>query len=320
MAQFILKRGIGLIFVLISVSFITFILGYLSPIDPVRQLLGAQHYTLTGYIRLKHSLGLDLPWYQQYYNYLVNLLHFNLGYSFHSQDRNVWDILKDGVPISVEIAFWGLVAALLVGIPSGIFSAIRANTWVDTANMSVALLMYALPVFVIAVFAQVIIVYINVHFNQSWPVADWGTPWHYTLSDLQLKIVPILVYGATTYAYFARLARTSMLEVLRQDYVRTARAKGMAERIVIYQHALRNALLPLITALGYFIGFLVTGALFIERIFNIPGISSIIITAVTNNDFPVVQATTLLTAIGVVAGNLIADLLYTIVDPRIKLS
>lgn len=320
MAQFILKRGIGLIFVLISVSFITFILGYLSPIDPVRQLLGAQHYTLAGYIRLKHSLGLDLPWYQQYYNYLVNLLHFNLGYSFHSQDRNVWDILKDGVPISMEIAFWGLVAALLVGIPSGIFSAIRANTWVDTANMSVALLMYALPVFVIAVFAQVIIVYINVHFNQSWPVADWGTPWHYTLSDLQLKIVPILVYGATTYAYFARLARTSMLEVLRQDYVRTARAKGMAERIVIYQHALRNALLPLITALGYFIGFLVTGALFIERIFNIPGISSIIITAVTNNDFPVVQATTLLTAIGVVTGNLIADLLYTIVDPRIKLS
>jgi ABC-type dipeptide/oligopeptide/nickel transport system permease component len=111
-----------------------------------------------------------------------------------------------------------------------------------------------------------------------------------------------------------------MLEVLRQDYVRTARAKGLSERVVIYKHALRNALLPLITAIGYYVGFLVVGALFIERVFNIPGISSIIINAIGSNDFPVVQATTLLTAVGVVFGNLIADILYTVVDPRIKLA
>jgi ABC-type dipeptide/oligopeptide/nickel transport system permease component len=319
MTQFLIRRAIGLLFVLISVSFITFILGYFSPTDPIRVLLG-QHYTLTAYLRLRHTYGFDLPWYMQYYNYVVNLLHFNLGNSIRSQDRSVWDILKDGVPISVEIAFWGLIGAILLGIPAGIISAVRANSWIDTTNMSIALVLYALPVFVIAVFAQVIIVWINVNFNQSWPVSDWGTPWQYTLADLQFKIVPIVIYAATSYAYFARLARTSMLEVLRQDYVRTARAKGLSERVVIYKHALRNALLPLITAIGYYVGFLVVGALFIERVFNIPGISSIIINAIGSNDFPVVQATTLLTAVGVVFGNLIADILYTVVDPRIKLA
>jgi ABC-type dipeptide/oligopeptide/nickel transport system permease component len=149
-------------------------------------------------------------------------------------------------------------------------------------------------------------------------VSSWGTPWQYDWPDLQLKLVPIFVYGAAGFAYFARLARTTMLEVLRQDYVRTARAKGLTERAVIYVHALRNAMIPLVTVIGLAIGLLVTGAFFIEEIFNIPGIGRISLQSLLDRDYPVIQATVILLAVGVVFGNLISDILYGIADPRIK--
>jgi len=150
-------------------------------------------------------------------------------------------------------------------------------------------------------------------------VSGWGNPWQYSWSDIQYKLLPILVYAATGTAYYARLTRTSMLEVLRQDYVRTARAKGMLERVVIYRHALRNATIPLVTVLGVSLGFLVTGAFFIERIFNIPGIAETTLSSVDAADYPVLQATTVMLAVAVVLGNLVSDILYTIVDPRIKI-
>jgi len=317
MIQFLIKRFIGLLFVVIGVTFITFILGYLSPSDPIREIMG-QHFDQARWLMLRHAYGLDLPWYQQYFNFLVNFARFNFGTSFHYQDRAVWDILKDGVPISLELATWGTLITLLIGIPVGIFSAMKANTWIDTTNMSVALILYALPPFIIAVFAQVILVQINVSLGTQWPVAGWGTPWQYDWDSLQNKIVPILVYAAAGYAYFSRLARTSMLEVLRQDYVRTARAKGLRETMVVYQHALRNAMIPLITVIGLLIGTLVAGSFFIERIFNIQGIAAISVSSIFQRDYPVIQATTVLLAIGVVLGNLISDVLYSVVDPRIK--
>jgi ABC-type dipeptide/oligopeptide/nickel transport system permease component len=203
-------------------------------------------------------------------------------------------------------------------VPLGILSALKANTWIDTFNMGLALVIYAIPVFILAVTAQLIIVWIDKATGGSWPVSQWGTPWSYSWSDLQYKIVPILVYAAAGLAYFARLSRTSMLEVLRQDYVRTARAKGLHERAVIYRHALRNAMIPLVTVIGLSIGFLVTGAFFIEFIFSIPGIAKITLDSISNLDYPVIQGTTVLLAVGVVFGNLISDLLYTVVDPRIK--
>src|SRR5579859_873609 len=184
--------------------------------------------------------------------------------------------------------------------------------------MGIALILYALPSFIIAVFAQTIIVWLNTNTGAQWPVSDWGNSWQYTWSDLQHKIVPIAVYATTGYAYFSRLARTSMLEVLRQDYVRTARAKGLREHIVIFNHALRNAMIPLITVIGLLIGTLVAGSFFIERIFNIQGIAAISVSSIFQRDYTVIQATTVLLAIGVVAGNLISDLLYSVIDPRIK--
>lgn len=317
MIQFLTKRFIGLIFVILGVTFITFIMGYFAPGNPIRAMMG-DHYNAALEAQLRHAYGLDLPWYQQYYNFLVHLVRFDFGTSFKYANRPVWDILKDGVPISAELSLWALILQVLIGVPLGIFSALKANTWIDTLNMGVALVIYAIPVFILAVGAQLLVVWLDKASGGSWPVSQWGTPWSYTWDDLQYKIVPIIVYAAAGLAYFARLSRTSMLEVLRQDYVRTARAKGLYERVVIYRHALRNAMIPLVTVIGLSIGFLVTGAFFIEFIFSIPGIAKITLDSINNLDYPVIQGTTVLLATGVVFGNLISDLLYTVVDPRIK--
>jgi ABC-type dipeptide/oligopeptide/nickel transport system permease component len=134
MLQFLLKRLIGFFFVLLGVSLITFIIGYFTPIDPIRQLMG-QHYTYQGWLQLRHVYGLDLPWYQQYYNFLLRFMHFDLGRSIHYQNRSVSDILKEGVPISAELSSWGLLLTLFLGIPAGILSAVKANTWIDGMTM-----------------------------------------------------------------------------------------------------------------------------------------------------------------------------------------
>jgi len=317
MVQFLVKRLIGLLFVVIGVTFITFIMGLNAPGDPITNLLGF-HYSQAQYIALKHAYGLDLPWWQQYVNFLHNLFTFNFGYSFQYKSRSVIDILSSGVPISLELGLWAVFIQLVVGIPLGVVSALRANTWIDTTNMAIMLVLYAIPVFVMGVFLQVFIIWLDGATGLNWPVSGWGNPWQYSLSDIQFKIIPVLVYAAAGVAYFARLSRTTMLEVLRQDYVRTARAKGLRERTVIYRHALRNAMIPLVTVVGVTIGFLVAGSFFIEQIFNIPGIAEITLTSINNRDYPVIQATTVMLAVAVVLGNLLSDLLYTVVDPRIK--
>ncbi len=185
--------------------------------------------------------------------------------------------------------------------------------------MTIMLVFFALPS-LLSLFLPIAIVWLDQHTGGVGPYRVGVFPGNMPWNDLQFKIVPILVYAFTGTAYFARLSRTSMLEVLRQDYVRTARAKGLGERVVVYRHALRNALIPLVTVLGFSIGLLVTGAFFIEQIFNIPGIAQITITSVNSRDYPVIQATTVLLAFAVVIGNLISDILYTVVDPRIKVA
>ncbi len=317
MVQMLLKRLVGLIVVVLAVTFVTFILGYLAPGDPIRTMLG-QHFDPTVYAVIRHKYGLDQPWYQQYGTFLINLLHFNLGFSFTQTNRPVWDILKEGVPISVELGFWALVIEYLVGIPLGIVSAIRADTWIDTLNTGTLLIVYSLPAFITCVLAQVFLVWLDQQTGIGWPISGWGTPWQYDWSDLQYKIVPILILSLSGIAYIARFTRSNLLEVLRQDYIRTARAKGLSERVVIYQHALRNASIPLATLLGLSLGLLITGAFFIEFIFGIPGIANITIHAVLAYDYPVIQATAILLAFGVVLGNLLSDILYALVDPRIK--
>jgi len=221
--------------------------------------------------------------------------------------------------VSAELGFWALTIQVVVGVPLGIYSALKANTWIDTTNMGIMLILFSIPSFVLAVFFQVFIVWLDQNTGLGWPVSNWGNNWQYTWSDIQFKLGPILVLSAIGLASFARLARTSMLEVLRQDYVRTARAKGMREQVVVYRHALRNALIPLVTVIGLSFGLIITGAFFIENIFNIPGIAQISISSITDRDYPVIEATVVLLAVAVVLGNLLSDILYTVVDPRIKI-
>jgi ABC-type dipeptide/oligopeptide/nickel transport system permease component len=316
MAQMLLRRLIGLVLIVLAVTFVTFILGYLAPGDPIRSLLG-QQFNPAVYAALRHKYGLDQPWHQQYGTFMLNLAHFNLGLSITQPNRPVWDILKEGVPISVELGFWALVIEFVVGVPLGVFSAMRANTWVDTLNTTSLLIVYTLPAFITCVFAQVCLVWLDQQTDIGWPIAGWGTPWAYDWSDVQYKIVPVLILSSGGIAYIARFTRANVLEVIHQEYVRTARSKGLSERIVIYRHALRNALIPLVTILGLSLGLLVTGTFFIEFTFNIHGIANITITSVMAFDYPVIQATALLLALGVVLGNLLSDLLYALVDPRI---
>ncbi|HEU5376593.1 MAG TPA: ABC transporter permease [Ktedonobacteraceae bacterium] len=322
MVQFLVKRFIGLLFVVIGVTFITFILGLNAPGDPLTLILG-QHYTRAAHAALMHAYGLDLPWYEQYWNFLKHLSTFNFGLSYEYKNRAVWDIISVALPKTMELGLWALVLTFLVGIPLGILSALKANTWLDTTNMTVMLILFAVPVFVLAVFAQLFIVWLDSvtggAYGIQWPVAGWGNAWQYSWSDIQFKLAPIIVLASGGAAFFARLTRTTMLEVLRQDYVRTARAKGMRERVVIYKHALRNAMIPLITVFGISIGSLVGGAFFVETIFNIPGIAGITVSSVFTRDYPVIQATSVLLAISVGLANLLADVLYTVVDPRIKI-
>lgn len=311
--RFLIRRLAGLIFVLLGVTFITFILGYVSPGSPV-ELLCTSKCTAPLIAQLNHLYKLDLPWYEQYANFLNNLLHLDLGLSFSARGRKVWDVLGSGVPISAQIGLSALFFQLLIGVPIGIIAAVRAGSKLDTASMSFALMLYAIPTFISIPFYQLIMVQLSLHNLPFLPVSGWNG-----LFDIH-AIGPILLLALLGLGFYARLTRSTMLEVLGQDYVRTARAKGLHERIVIIRHAFRNAMVPLITALGPAVAFVVGGAFFTETLFNIPGIGNIAIQSIASKDMPTVQGTVIIVAVAVAMMNLVVDLVYGILDPRIKVS
>jgi ABC-type dipeptide/oligopeptide/nickel transport system permease component len=311
--QFLVRRIAGLLFVILGVTFITFILGYFAPGDVVYTQLGV-HYTKTAAKAIRHFYGLDLPWYQQYGNYLFRLLHFDLGPSWTTRSQSVWDILSQQVPVSAQLGLSSLVLALVIGIPLGMLAAVRANTRYDTATQTVGLVLFAIPTFVIIPFFQIFMVWLSQHNLPYLPptATNWGQ-WN-------VMVGPIAITAVTGFAFYLRFTRTSMVEVLRQDYVRTARAKGLNERIVLWRHAFRNAVLPLITIIGPAIGFVVTGLFITEQLFNIPGVGFEALSAIEARDFPIVQGVGILLALTVSFMNLAADVVYGLVDPRIKVS
>lgn len=315
MLQFLVKRFIGLIFVLFGVSFITFIMGYWAPGDPITVLLGL-HNTPSAHAALAHSYGLDLPWYQQYFNFVTHALRGDFGFSFVNIGQSVTDILAPSLLVSTELGLMAFALTLLVGIPVGIFAALKRNTWLDTSSMGTMLFLYAVPSFVIIPLYQLLMVFFVERFNldnSPLPTAGWdGGP--------EYKLMPVIILAAAGMGYFARLTRTVMLEVLSQDYVRTARSKGLRERVVIYVHALRNAMLPLLTVIGPSLAYIVNGAFVVETLMQVPGIGFISISSISTRDWPVVQATVLLLALAVVVMNLLTDIAYSIVDPRIRLA
>lgn len=305
----ITRRVLSLVFVLFSVTFITFIVSYLAPGDPILVMMGGRQDPVR-YQLLRHLYGLDLPWYQQYLTYVGHLLQGNLGYSFKYPERPVWDLIANGVPVSAQLGGLALSLSVLVGVPVGVLAALWQNTWRDTTLMGVMLALYSVPSFVIIPVVWVIDLGLYNAGLPSLPVAGWGTPQH--------LILPVLVLAAANVGFISRLMRNSVLEVMRQDFIRTARAKGVSERRVIGKHVLRNALLPLLTVLGPSTAFLVTGAFVVENLFAIPGIGYLAVQSIGQRDYPVIQATTILLALAVVVMNLLTDLAYTFADPRVR--
>lgn len=304
------RRLLSLVFVIFSITFLTFIVGYLAPGDPILVLMGPRRDP-TLYASLRHQYGLDLPWWQQYLNYLGGLLHGDLGMSYRFQGRSVNDILAGGIWVSIALGLTALTVALLVGIPTGIIAALRQNGWVDRSSMIAMLALFSIPTFVMIPILRAANFYLLYRNGlPSLPPAGWGTPAHW--------VMPVLVLAAVTMGYLARLTRSSMLETLRQDYIRTARAKGLPQRRVVGVHALRNALLPIVTVIGPSLAFLVTGSFVVESLFAIPGVGYLGVQAIAQRDYPVIQGTTVVLAVAVVAMNLVTDILYTVLDPRIK--
>ncbi len=306
MIGYIIRRILWIIPVLLVSTVLTFGLMHSIPGNPFqkveRPLSPAVVKQLMSYYHL------DEPVPMQYLRYMGNALRGDFGPSYQYRDRSVNDIVKGGFPVSAELGLLALVVALLIGVPLGIVSALRHNTAVDYFSMVFALAGVSVP----AMTMGPLLVWIFALKLDILPVARWGT-W-------QQAILPAITLGLGSAAILARLTRASMLQVLREDYIRTARAKGVPERLVMIRHALRNALVPVITVLGPMAAGLVTGSLVVERIFAVPGLGKYYVDAVSARDYPVIMGTTLLYALLLVIANLAVDITYTWVDPRIKLS
>jgi len=256
---------------------------------------------------LEEKYGLDDPWYVQYANYVKGVATFDLGPSLVLRNRDVNDIVATHFPKSLELGGLAFVFAALFGIPLGMIAGLRHNTVVDYAAMFFSNVGFAVPSFLVA---TLLIYYFSLQWDVGFPTSGWTT-W-------ESKVLPVVALGLAPMAYFARLTRGTMLETLQQDYIRTARAKGLRWRRVVLVHALRNSLVPVVTAAGPLLGFLITGSFVIEEIFAIPGIGRYYITAVSARDYSVVMGLTVLLSVIVILANMVVDILYGVLDPRTR--
>jgi peptide/nickel transport system permease protein len=262
--------------------------------------------------QLRQALGLDRPIYVQYGNWLWNVLRGDLGTSLWYKTP-VWDQLKDRFLVTMELAVMAILLAFCVAVPLGVTSAVKQDTGFDYLSRIFSGIGIALPTF----WLGILIVYALASFFQWLPPLGYATLWDDPLLNLQQLILPALTLAFHDLAFTARVTRSSMLEVMREDYLRTARAKGMMEILVIGRHALKNALLPVVTISGYQFGRLLGGVIIVESIFVVPGMGSLLIDSIVHRDFIVLQAIVLLIAAVVLSLNLMIDLLYGVLDPRI---
>ncbi len=309
MGSFLARRGLSLLFVLFSLTFLTFVVGHLAPGDPVQRMMGNRRDPVR-YQELIHQYGFDRPIWEQYADYMGGLAQGDLGLSYQYPGRHVSEMLARGVPVSFGLGAIALLISVGIGVPVGIVAATHRNRPSDRLLMGLMLILFSVPSFVLIPLLRLA----NLQFFRAGlpnlPMAGWGQPEDW--------IFPVTVLSAASTGYIARLTRSSMLEVLRQDYIRTAESKGLPKRIVVGRHALRNALLPLITFLGPSVAFLVTGAFVVENLFDVPGIGFLAVQSIGQRDYPVIEATTLLLGAAVVVMNLLTDLLYLFIDPRIR--
>lgn len=305
MIQYIIRRLLQFIPVILAVTIFTFTMVRVIPGGPFDRI-GDKTLPPEIVANLEAKYDLDKPVWQQYLDYLWNLLHFDLGPSFQYRTRTVNDIIGESLPVSAQLGVMSVLLSLIIGIPMGCIAALKHNTTIDYVSTFIAILGRSIPSVVLGpvsiwLFALVL----------GWfPVARWEGPKYWVL--------PVFTLGTAYSAGIARLTRGSLLEVLREDYIRTARAKGLREAVVVARHALKNALIPVITYLGPILAAVLTGTFVVETIFGIPGLGKHFVESVNNRDYPLVMGTALLYALLLVTANLLVDITYAWLDPRIR--
>lgn len=302
---------------LILVSFVVFAIMRFLPGDPAIAMLsqgGEGSYTEEDVQRMREKLGTDRQFHVQYADFIKGLVTWDLGESFFYTDIPVADMLETRFPLSVELALFALILSYIVAVPLGVLSAVKQDGWFDSLARVFTVGGIALPPFVVGLLT----IFILARFFGWLPPLGYAQLWTDPLTNLQQLIFPALVLGYFNMAFATRVTRSAMLEVLREDYIRTARAKGLRETIVIARHALKNAFLPVLTVAGFQLSRLIGGAVIIEVIFVIPGVGSLLVNSVLIRDYPIVQSTVMLIAVVVLVLNLIVDLAYGWINPRIR--
>lgn len=313
MADYIVRRIIQAVFTILIVSFLVFMLVQMLPGDAAMVLLGF-NYSPEEYKKLAHELWLDRPLLVQYCHWLNNIIHGDFGTSIHRHERVIMLIGKRA-PISFFLGWMSLLLSIIIGIPAGIISAIRRGALLDNIVTLFANLGVAIPVF----WLSIIFIYIFGFKLHILPISGYTSPLEDFWLSCRKMIMPIICLSFGPTALLARQTRSSMLEVIYQDYIRTAWAKGLRERVIIRRHALKNAFIPLITILGVLVSVTAGGTVIVETVFNIPGMGRLIVDSVLVNDFVVVQGCVLVIAVVVAIANLIVDISYVWFDPRIRL-
>lgn len=307
MIGFIQRRLLLAIPTVFAVSIAVFLMLHLIPGDPASIYLGENLATPERLERIRQEMGLDRPLHVQYLDFVGRALQGDLGRSLQN-DRPVALDIAERLPRTVELAAAAFLVSVVFGVSLGILSALRHNTWVDTLAMLVALVGVSMPIFWLGLLAILVF-----SIQLGWfPVTGQ--------QGIASLVLPAAVLGIVSSATLARLVRSSMLEVLRQEYVTTARSKGLARRVVIWRHAFKNALIPVVTVLGLEVGSLLSGAVITETVFARPGIGKLVVDSIQSKDFTVVQGTILLIAVTYVLVNLIVDVSYAFLDPRIRVS
>lgn len=304
MLKFVVRRVLWTIPIILLVIFMTFWMMRAIKGSPFRKTERAVPVAVQA--NLDRKFGLDKPWYVQYARYVKGVATFDLGPSLVLRNQDVNGIVKEHFPVSAQLGGLAMLLAMVVGVPLGIVAALRANRFADYAAMFISNLGFSVPSFLVAT----LLIYF---FAGKWgllPTSGW-TGW-------QTKVLPVIALSLFPLTYFARLVRGQMLETLQQDYVRTAKAKGLRWRRVVVVHVLRNSLIPAVTAAGPILGALVTGSFIVENIFAIPGIGRYYVTSVQGRDYSTVMGITVLLAILVIVANMVVDILYGILDPRTR--
>ncbi|SDJ13102.1 ABC transporter permease [Natribacillus halophilus] len=311
MTKFIFQRIFQMIFILLGVSFIVFFSMHIAPGDPATFIAGEEAPPET-VEQIREDMGLNDPFFVQYGDYMAGLIQGDLGYSYQTS-QNVGEAILLRLPNTVRLITAGLTVAAVLGIAIGIIAALRHRSWLDYTATSFSLLGLSIPNFWLGTMAILVFAVIL----QWVPVGGFNSPW-FTFEGIQETIIPALTLGLSSAATIARMTRSEMLEVLGSDYIKTARSKGVREIKVYMVHALRNAMIPTITVLGLSFGVLMGGTVILEEVFAINGIGRLLVDAIQQRDFPMVQGGVLLIAATFVIINLIVDLLYIIIDPRIS--